>query len=66
VTSLVAQEGQSMPGGSGAKVVSLDPGPILDLPAGSGPVFTLNDAGDVAFMATDGQQWGIYLFSDRF
>jgi hypothetical protein len=66
VTTLVAQEGQTLPGGSGAKIVSLDPGPVLDLPPGSGPVFTLNDAGDVAFLATDGLKWGIYLFSDRF
>jgi hypothetical protein len=61
-TTLVAQEGGSLPGG--AHVVSLDPGPVLDLPAGSGPVFTLNDAGDVAFLASDGTRWGIYLFSD--
>ena len=60
------QEGQTLPGGGGAKIVSLDPGQVLDLPPGSGPVFTLNDAGDVAFMATDGLKWGIYLFSDRF
>jgi hypothetical protein len=64
VTTLVAQEGQTLPGG-GVKIVSLDPGPVLDLPPGSGPVFTLNDAGDVAFLATDGLKWGIYLFSDH-
>jgi hypothetical protein len=61
-TTLVAQEGAALPGG--AKIVSLDPGPVLDLPPGAGPVFTLNAAGDVAFLATDGTRWGIYLFSD--
>jgi hypothetical protein len=66
VTKLVAQEGQALPGGTnGAKIVSLDPGPVLDLPPGSGPIITLNDAGDVAFLATDGLKWGIYLFTDR-
>jgi hypothetical protein len=61
-TVVVAQEGQALPGG--VHVVSLDPSALLDLPAGSGPVFTLNQAGDVAFLATDGQHWGVYLFSD--
>ena len=61
-TTLVAQEGGALPGGG--HVVSLDPGPVLDLPVGTGPVFTLNDAGDVAFLASDGTRWGIYLFSD--
>jgi hypothetical protein len=27
-------------------------------------VFTLNGQGDVAFLAFDGQHWGIYLYSD--
>jgi hypothetical protein len=61
-TTLVAQEGGTLPGG--AHVVSLDPGPVLDLPPGAGPVFTLNQNGDVAFLATDGTRWGIYLFSN--
>jgi hypothetical protein len=61
-TVVVTQEGQSLAGG--LHVVSLDPSAVLDLPAGSGPVFTLNETGDVAFMASDGQHWGVYLFSD--
>lgn len=61
-TTVVAQEGGALPGGG--KIVSLDPGAVLDLPPGAGPVFTLNNAGAVAFLATDGTRWGIYLFSD--
>jgi hypothetical protein len=63
VTIRVAQEGQALP--DGMKIVSLDPEALLDLPPGSGPIFTLNEVGDVAFLASDGQRWGIYLFSDE-
>jgi hypothetical protein len=61
-TVVVAQEGQPLT--AGAHVVSLDPSALLDLPPTSGPVFALNEAGDVAFLASDGQHWGVYLFSD--
>lgn len=61
-TTVVAQDGQTlMPG---KHIMSLDPSALLNLPPGSGPVFTLNDAGDVAFMASDGRRWGIYLFTN--
>jgi hypothetical protein len=62
-TTLVAREGQNLSGG--AKIVTMDPGPVLSLPPGAGPVFTVNDAGEVAFLASDGQRWGIYLFREQ-
>lgn len=56
------QEGQRLP--DGTRIRSLDPGKVLDLPDGSGPVFTLNEEGDVAFLASDGKAWGLYRYSD--
>jgi hypothetical protein len=56
---LVARE-DPRPGGT--RFVSLDPSALLGLPGGSGPVFAVNAAGDVAFLASDGQRWGIYRF----
>jgi hypothetical protein len=41
----------------------LDPSLLLARPPDSGPVFQLNAAGDVAFLASDGKHWGIYEFS---
>jgi hypothetical protein len=60
--TLVAKAGQELPGGT--RLVSLDAGSLLGLAPGYGPLFTLNDAGDVAFLATDGQRWAVYRFSD--
>jgi hypothetical protein len=60
---LVAREGQQLPDGTG--LISLDPSILLGRPVNSGPVFTVNAAGDVAFLATDGRRWSIYRFSDR-
>src|SRR5262249_18656453 len=40
----------------------LDAGPLLQaegLPTAAGPVFTLDEAGGVAFLASDGKRWGI-------
>jgi hypothetical protein len=51
---------------NGRRFVVLDAGPLLDqegLPPHSGPVFTLNDAGEVALLASDGKKWGIYSIS---
>lgn len=42
---------------------ALDAGPLLEqegAPPHAGPVFTLNEAGDVAFLASDGRGWGVY------
>jgi hypothetical protein len=60
---LVAQEGQRLP--DGTLIASLDPSLLLGRPVDSGPVFRLSPEGDVAFLASDGQRWGIYRFSDR-
>jgi hypothetical protein len=41
----------------------LDAGPLLQqqgLPPRSGPVFTINDRGDIAFLASDSTGWGVY------
>jgi carboxypeptidase family protein len=59
---LVAKEEPRTPGGT--HFVSLDPSILLGRPVDSGPVFRLNQAGDVAFLASHGQRWGIYRFSD--
>jgi hypothetical protein len=59
--TVVAQSGQRLPGGK--PIVSLDAGAMLDLPAGSGPLFTLGAHGEVTFLATDGERWGIYRSS---
>jgi hypothetical protein len=59
---IVAREGQALTGAG--RIVTLDPGPVLSLPAGHGPVFALNQDGDVSFLASDGLRWGVYLFSD--
>jgi hypothetical protein len=58
----VAQEGQLLPGG--VRIVTLDPSQLLGLDPGAGPIFSLNEAGDVAFLASDGKRWGVYVFRD--
>jgi hypothetical protein len=67
VTSLivvrVAREGERLP--DGTVLSSLDPYLLLGRPLDSGPVFRLSPEGDVAFLASDGQRWGVYRFSDR-
>lgn len=63
-TTVVAAEGQKL-SADGRQITSLNPGPVVGLPDDNGPVFALNDAGDVAFLAADGKNWGIYRFSDR-
>lgn len=60
---LVAQEGQRL--ADGTLFGSLDPSLLLGRPIDSGPVFRLSAEGDVAFLASDGQRWAIYRFSDR-
>lgn len=62
-TVVIAREGQQLP--DGTRFISLDPSILLGRPTDSGPVFTLSPAGDVAFLASDGQRWAIYRFSDR-
>jgi hypothetical protein len=62
-TTQVAEEGQPLPGGT--HLVSLNAGPVLDPGSAPRAVFSLNDAGDVAFLASDGHRWGIYRFTDR-
>jgi hypothetical protein len=41
----------------------LDAGPMSGLAPGSGPEFTIDATGEVAFLASDGQRWGVYRFS---
>jgi hypothetical protein len=62
---LVAREGQAVTLTDGTTVTftSLDPSLLLRRPAGSGPDFRLNAAGEVAFRASDGKAWGIYRLS---
>jgi hypothetical protein len=55
--TLVAREGPPAVGGSG---LILDAGPLLGLASDYGPVFTVNEAGEVAFLASDGKSWGVY------
>jgi hypothetical protein len=65
-TKLIARDGQAM--GDGRRLVALNAMPLLSrerLSLRRGPIFALNDAGDVAFFASDGQRWGVYEFSDR-
>jgi hypothetical protein len=58
----IVREGQMLPNGTQIKV--LDAGPLLqqetDPVFHNGPVFTIDDAGNVAFLASDGQGWGVY------
>jgi hypothetical protein len=46
------------------RFAALDAGALLaqesDLQLRSGPVFTIDDAGNIAFMASDGKVWGVY------
>lgn len=61
-TTVVVQEGEPL--GDGRRLASLNAQRLV--PAyREGPIFTVNDAGDVAFFASDGQRWGVYEFSDR-
>jgi PKD repeat protein len=62
VSEPIAQEGKGTDP-KARRFVVLDAGPLLDeegLPPHNGPVFTLNDAGEVAILASDGKRWGIY------
>jgi hypothetical protein len=61
-TVRVAEEGQALV--EGGTIDSLDPSSLLNLPANHGPVFSINDAGDVAFLAYDGKIWSICGYSD--
>lgn len=61
VFSLVASETQRLPDGGR---LYLDAGSMLGLAPGYGPVFTINPDGEVAFLASDGQRWGVYRFSE--
>src|SRR5207244_344205 len=58
----IVQEGQKLPNGTQIKV--LDAGPLVqqetDPVFHNGPVFTIDDAGNLAFLASDGQAWGVY------
>jgi hypothetical protein len=65
-TTLIVREGQPLADGRRLKTLNASPlvSPTNDLYR-SGPIFTLNDAGDVAFFASDGQRWGVYELSDR-
>lgn len=57
---LIAKKEQRLPGGK--QIVALDAGPMLERQTPrSGPVFTVNEAGDVAFLASDGSGWGVYV-----
>jgi hypothetical protein len=58
---LVIQHGDPLPGGG--RVAALNVGPMLEsklLPPHEGPAFTVNEAGDVAFLASNGTAWGVY------
>jgi hypothetical protein len=62
VSETIAQDGKGTDA-SVRRFTVLDAGPLLDqegLPPHDGPVFTLNDAGEVALLASDGMKWGIY------
>jgi hypothetical protein len=58
-TAPIAQERAGMP--DVPSFASLDPSLLLGLSCRTGPLFSLNDAGAVAFLASNGQRWGIYL-----
>ena len=51
------------------RFAALDAGALLaqesDLLLRSGPVFTIDDAGNIAFMASDGKVWGVYSVAGR-
>jgi hypothetical protein len=53
----VAREGEILADGS--RLV-LEAGPLLGLAAGHGPVFAVNDTGEVAFLGSDGKGWSVY------
>jgi hypothetical protein len=59
-TDALAQEGTSLPGVP--RFPTMDPSRLLSLPCRSGPLFSLNDSGAVALLASNGTRWGIYLF----
>jgi hypothetical protein len=57
----VAKEGERLP--DGMLVSTLNVAPLLEFksrPRPDGPAFTINEAGDVAFLASDGTFWGLY------
>jgi hypothetical protein len=63
---VLARDGQRLE--AGRPPVKLNAGPLVSrtgYPPQQGPIFTLNDAGDVAFFASDGQRWAVYEYSDR-
>jgi hypothetical protein len=50
------------------RYASLDAGPLVEqqgLPPRNGPIFTISDAGDIAFLASDGKGWGAYQVRSR-
>lgn len=55
----IAQEHGSLPGVPG--FAALDPSPLLNLACRAGPLFSVNDSGGVAFLASNGQRWGVYV-----
>jgi hypothetical protein len=60
-TTTLAREGDQLP--DKTPVQSLDPSRDLNLQTSTGPVFAVSPTGDVAFLASDGNRWGIYQFS---
>jgi hypothetical protein len=58
---IIAEEGQRLK--DGQTLMALNVAPLLELvalPRRDGPAFTINDAGDVSFLAADRLSWGIY------
>lgn len=50
------------------RYASLDAGPLVEqqgLPPRNGPIFTISDTGDIAFLASDGRGWGAYQVRER-
>jgi hypothetical protein len=66
-TDVIAQELHGTQSGT-QRFTSLDAGPLLardGQPSHPGPVFTVNDNGDVAFLASDGKTWAVYQVAGR-
>jgi len=61
-SELVVQEGPQ-PDGSGP--ITLDPSQLLGFPCRSGPLFSINEQGLVAYMASDHKQWRLWLWGQN-
>jgi hypothetical protein len=53
---------EQKPAQNGNGQLILDPSSYLSLPCDSGPLFSLNKDGNVAYLASDGTKWGVYVW----